>query len=112
MCEDRQVVRLPSAPYVNTGAREAPVPAAKAPTAVVNEAALANAMAAMKAYILANTDDVGRLFPEVARRMHYGEEESRGIRGQVTREEAEELLEEGVPAIALPPGLSVGEDIH
>ena len=74
--------------------------------------ALAAALAALKAHVLAHTEDVGRRFPEVARRIHYGEEAHRGIRGRVTPEEAKALEEEGVPAVALPPALSLGEDVH
>jgi hypothetical protein len=112
-CDDRAVGKLPSAPYVNTGrggtagepaATRAPDPAAAMP--------VANAMAAVKAFILAHTEDVGRKFPEVARRIHYGEEALRGIRGRVTREEAQSLEDEGVPAVALPPALALGEDVH
>jgi hypothetical protein len=73
---------------------------------------VANLVAAAKAYLIANTDDVGRRFPEVARRIHYGEEAHRGIRGQATIEEARELADEGVPAVALPPGLALGDEYH
>ena len=34
------------------------------------------AISALKAYVVANTEDVGRRFPEVARRIHYGEEDA------------------------------------
>ena len=46
--------------------------------------------------IVANTDDVGTEFAEVARKMHYGESEGRAIRGQTTADEARSLLEEGI----------------
>jgi len=112
-CDDRAVEKLPSAPYVNTG-RGAPVPS-QPPTPVVEPAVapVAGLISAVKAFILANTEDVGRRFPEVARRIHYGEDSHRGIRGRVTPEEAQALEEEGVPAIGLPPELSLGgEDVH
>jgi len=48
-------------------------------------------------------DDVGRNFPEEARKIHYGEAPERPIIGQAKIEEARELLEEGVPV--LPMGL-------
>ena len=66
----------------------------------------------LKTYIIANTENVGRQFPEVARRIHYGEEEGRGIRGQVTPAEAEELQEEGVPAISIPDGIKLADEVH
>lgn len=108
-CADVAVEKLPSAPYVNTG-RGDPAPVASKPPA--GETAVANVLAAVKAYLRANTEDVGRRFPEVARRIHYGEEAHRGIRGRVTAEEAQALEDEGVPAVPLPPELSLGEDIQ
>lgn len=111
LCEDRGVTRLPSAPYVNTGAREpATVPVAAGPQPAKPE--LAAALAALKAHVLANTEDVGRRFPEVARRIHYGEEDARGIRGRVTPQEAVELVEEGIEAVPLPPGLDLDGKAH
>lgn len=55
--------------------------------------------------IVAQTEDVGSRFAEEARRMHYGEIEERGIRGQATPREAEQLLDEGIPVLPLllPP---------
>ncbi len=111
VCDDAAVARLPSAPYVNTGARQpeaipvaSPGPRAPAP--------LEAALAALRTFVTANTEDVGRRFPEVARRMHYGEEDPRGIRGRVSAEEATELREEGIDALALPPGLGLDESVH
>jgi hypothetical protein len=112
LCDDREVTRLPSAPYVNTGARSP----GSAPVATVGGTAassdLAKALATLKAYVVANTQNVGRQFPEVARRIHYGEEDPRGIRGRVTPQEAAELLDEGIEAVALPPGLAIDEKAH
>jgi hypothetical protein len=110
LCDSRTVVRRPSAPYVNTGASQnrevsATTPAVQAP-------GLGTAVAALKAFIASHTEDVGRRFPEVARRMHYGEEDARGIRGRVTPQEAEELRDEGVEAVALPPGLIPNDEAH
>jgi len=109
-CEDRQVARLPSAPYVNTGAGgSGTVALAKAGSASPE---LSTALAALKAYVETHTENVGRRFPEIARRIHYGEEEKRGIRGRVTPQEATELADEGVDAVALPPGLLPDEGAH
>ncbi|WP_420393101.1 DUF1178 family protein [Acuticoccus sp.] len=46
--------------------------------------------------------DVGRRFPDEARRMHYGETEHRGIYGEADLHEARALLEEGIDIIPLP----------
>lgn len=53
-------------------------------------------------YVLTNTDNVGKQFAEEARRMHYQEAPYRNIRGTTSRREAEDLLEEGIPVMALP----------
>jgi hypothetical protein len=52
--------------------------------------------------LLQNTEDVGSRFAEEARRIHYGEIESRNIRGQTSPREAVELIEEGIEVIPLP----------
>lgn len=111
LCENTSVARLPSAPYVNTGGRSPEtLPVAAQPQPAANE--LGAVLAKLKAYVGANTEDVGRQFPEIARRMHYGEESARGIRGRVTTQEAVELHEEGIEAVALPPGLAPEEPVH
>ena len=52
--------------------------------------------------VMANTEDVGERFAEEARKIHYGETEERGIRGQASREETQALLEEGIGVLPLP----------
>ncbi len=49
-----------------------------------------------------NSEDVGRRFPEEARKIHYGESEERGIIGQANTEEVKALVEEGVGIAPLP----------
>ena len=51
--------------------------------------------------IVARTEDVGPRFAQEALDMHRGEIEERPIRGQATREEAAQLLEEGVALLPL-----------
>jgi hypothetical protein len=106
-CSSAEVRKLPAAPYVKGSAEHAPV----SPQA--EQARLrVEALKSLRTFILANTDDVGRKFAEVARRMHYQEEEARNIRGEVTLEEAIELQEEGVPAIAVSPEVIPSGEIH
>lgn len=52
--------------------------------------------------IVSETEDVGERFAEEARKIHYGETEERGIRGQASREETEALMEEGIAVMPLP----------
>jgi hypothetical protein len=53
-------------------------------------------------HVEANSEDVGPRFAEEARKIHYKETEDRGIRGQASREEALELMEEGIDVHPLP----------
>ena len=52
--------------------------------------------------LIAETDNVGRAFPEEARKIHYEEAPKRGIRGQATHEEADALREEGIEFMSVP----------
>ena len=56
----------------------------------------------LRAHLEANAENVGPAFPEEARKMHYGEAETRSIYGEATLEEAKSLREEGIPALPLP----------
>lgn len=47
-------------------------------------------------------DNVGDQFAEEARKIHYGEAPERGIYGDATPEQTEELHDEGIPVYALP----------
>ena len=57
----------------------------------------------LREHLKANAEDVGKNFPEEARKIHYGEAEERNIYGEATLEEAKSLNEEGIPALPLPP---------
>ncbi len=105
-CASGEIRRLPSAPYVK--ASHAPLPQGDGGEAVTRRQALQ----ALRAFILQNTEDVGRRFPEVARRIHYREEEARGIRGQVTPAEALELGEEGIETCPVSPEVLPGGEVH
>jgi len=65
-----------------------------------------------KQFIMNNTENVGAAFAETARRMHYGEEAHRNIRGRVSREEAEELREEGIDTMSIPGGIFLDEGVQ
>ena len=59
-------------------------------------------MKELRQKITANAEDVGEKFPEEARKIHYGEAETRGIYGAASQEDVKELVEEGVPIAPLP----------
>ncbi len=111
VCGDASVDKQLSAPRLNLGAGQAdPVAAARgagaAGDAVMNAPAQAQAafLKAMREAV-SRTEDVGERFAEVARQMHYGEIEERGIRGRTSAQEAVALLEEGISVLPLPPAL-------
>ena len=105
LCADKVIKRLPSAPRLNlSGARE-PVPVPPAEPRPIVEARPADLQAAWLQtvrHLMANTEDVGDRFAEEARRIHYGEEPQRGIRGQATPDERQALLEEGIETLSIP----------
>ena len=96
-CGDSRIVRLPSAPRLN-------VSGSRAPAEGVQDRQLMMQSQWLRAlrHMVDNTEDVGERFPDEARRIHYGEVEERGIRGQASREEAEALREEGIEVMSLP----------
>lgn len=60
------------------------------------------AIAELKARIMAETEDVGARFAEEARAIHCGEAPERAIRGRTRPDEARALREEGINVIPLP----------
>lgn len=95
LCADRVITRVPSAPRLNLAAPRPP----EAPPAAAD---LQAAWLQTVRHVLANTEDVGNRFAEEARRIHYGEVERRGIRGEATSEERAQLHEEGIEVMSLP----------
>ena len=112
ICDDAHVERLPSARVsVPKGAARDNAPAPE-PAADVRDdtqtAALglpAEAIARLRE-IVRKTENVGRRFPEEARKIHYQEVSPRAIRGQASRDEAQALIEEGIEFASLPPFLT------
>jgi hypothetical protein len=83
MCGNATISRLPNAPHIVTGAKE------KKPTRPEGRAASSQQYANIGAEVLAKfvehivetTEDVGKAFPEEARKIHYQEVPERRIRG-------------------------------
>jgi hypothetical protein len=94
LCADKAIERLPSAPRLNV--------------ANLREQSAAQPVAMQRAWmravrqVMENTEDVGERFAEEARRIHYGEAEGRGIRGQATPADADALREEGIEVVSMP----------
>ena len=95
LCADKVIGRLPSAPRLNlSGASE--------PTAKPQRADLQAAWLATVQRVMASTEVVGGRFAEEARRIHYGEQPQRGIRGLATVEERQSLQDEGIETMTFP----------
>ena len=102
MCGDASITKMLSAPRLNLGAVSSVEVATKQEVVSAPDATMQAAWMQMVRKVMANTEDVGDKFPEEARRIHYGETEERGIRGQATAEETEALIEEGIGVLPLP----------
>ena len=113
LCGDGGIAKLPSAPRLNLGASAADAPAGASPgpaaaggrgsaLAALPPASLQAAWLHMVRRVMAETVDVGDRFADEARRMHHGEAPTRGIRGQASAEQTEQLLDEGIAVVPLP----------
>jgi len=140
MCEDKAVVKMPSAPRLNFGGHTPPGTATEpvsstSPYSTATAAADAGMSTELMAtpdkpmqsapspeqqaafldavrHVLANTEDVGDRFASQARAMHYGDVKPRSIRGQTTQREAIELIEEGIDVMALPMPAALKETLQ
>jgi len=106
LCADKTIQKLPSAPRLNFGAAQAPQAASSAGKQAVVTGDPAQALQAaylqLARRIVSETEDVGERFAEEARKIHYGETEERGTRGQASPAETEALMEEGIAVMPLP----------
>ena len=83
----------------------APTPAqAPTPVAMISpqEKEFRAKLKELRDHLTANADNVGKKFPEEARKMHYGETEHRSIYGEASPQDAKELHEEGIEFHPLP----------
>ena len=75
-----------------------------APVAMMSpqERELRSKLKELREHLVKNAENVGRRFPEEARKMHYGEIEHRSIYGEASPTEAKKLLDEGIEFHPLP----------
>jgi hypothetical protein len=121
VCGDAKVTRALMAPRLGTKGNKkstavttveapVPVPTAEQIQAQQQMAALATkmpkelreALVKVRTEIEKNCEHVGDKFAEEARKIHYGESDKRGIYGETSDKEAEELAEEGIEFGRLP----------
>jgi hypothetical protein len=106
ICASATVRKLPAAKIRRPGI-EAPA-STGTPPPVHNKQEVS--LAAFVEHVLKSSEDVGRRFPEEARKIHYEEVPKRSIRGVASREEAESLVDEGIAVFPLP--IPPQEDLH
>jgi hypothetical protein len=111
LCDDEHVAIVPSAKVRVTrhGGAGAPASATRqeaTPSPAESVAGLPPELVRKLREAVKATEDVGRRFPDEARRIHYDEVPARAIRGQASHEEAEALRDEGIDFALLPPFLT------
>ena len=105
-CDSANVVKSLMAPMVSTARKKEKLALSAAQSASdISSADLKT----LRDKLIDGSENVGRQFPEEARKIHYGETEARSIHGEADRNEVESLLEEGVGIIPVP---TLPEDIN
>ncbi len=93
-CADTSVEKAVMAPRLGRS-REVPLPAASL-------AQLRKVLIEMRRQVETHCDYVGDRFADEARRIHYGETDSRGIYGEASDAESRDLADEGISFGQIP----------
>ncbi|HEY1545096.1 MAG TPA: DUF1178 family protein [Xanthobacteraceae bacterium] len=98
---DDKPIDMPQTPAPAPAAAPAEPPS---PVAMISpqERELRAKLKELRDHLTKNAENVGRKFPEAARKMHYGEIEHRSIYGEASPEEAKDLHDEGIEFHPLP----------
>jgi len=91
-CGDTHVEKALMAPSIGRSRESAPISPAQLRTALVE----------LRRQVENHCDYVGPQFAEEARKIHYGEAETRGIYGEASADESRELAEEGIKFGRIP----------
>ena len=117
ICGDHKVAKAPMAPNIpagigrGRGRGSTGVPAktsnaspnmAMAPPTPEQMGEAIKTLRKMRDVVEKNFDNVGESFPEEARKIHHGEVEKHNIYGDASKEEAQELREEGIEISQMP----------
>jgi hypothetical protein len=81
---------------------ETPQPTAPVAMLSPQERELRQKLREIRDHLTQNAENVGRKFPEEARKMHYGDIEHRPIYGEASADEAKSLIDEGIEVMPLP----------
>lgn len=99
-CGNTRVVKAPMAPKIVKSQQSASVSHESRAREVAER--ILEAAIEMRKEVEENCDYVGDQFADEARKIHYGEADERGIYGEASEEETQELDEEGIEVIKLP----------
>lgn len=116
VCESTRVDKAIMAPAISSArkrrsASAAPHPVApstpetgNAPVAMLSprETEVRAKLKELRDHLTKNADNVGKKFPEEARKMHYGDIEHRSIYGEASTDDARKMLDEGIEFHPLP----------
>jgi hypothetical protein len=109
-CHSKEINRLPSAPFIaSSPSKDESITSKSQPESsqgVTNSiAAKGDFMEILRQQIVqlinTNTEDVGSLFAETAKKIHYQEIPEKNIRGIATVDELQELQEEGIEILVI-----------
>ena len=102
VCGDSHVTKALMAPAVSGSKKKGDKTKAVSSKAAEQMGQYMAAVKEMRDQVEKNCDYVGDKFPEEARKIHYGEAETRNIYGEATDSESEELQEEGIEFQRVP----------
>jgi hypothetical protein len=102
LCGSADVAKAPMAPAVPAKGNSRPAGPELFSGAPDEVKAMLAAAAALQKKMLSQSEGVGDRFADEARAIHLGEAEGRAIHGRATREQAESLVEDGIPVAPLP----------
>jgi len=99
LCGDTTIRKAPMAPAIGrkSGSGQGVVE-----SKTLEAAKLHKALTKFRDHVETSCENVGDRFADEARKIHYGETEERGIYGQSSDKEAQDLKAEGVPFARMP----------
>lgn len=101
LCGTDQVTKVPTASHLSLGKAPKNKSSAKQ-TEVIFSQKTNELLYQLHEHVKQNFEDVGDEFATEAKRIYYGEAEERNIRGNATKDEVDELNDEGIMAFPLP----------
>jgi hypothetical protein len=116
-CQTIAVRKVPSKLNIGANSKAQPLEGStgqQTSSSATDEVKVATAFVMAKQVMQAlvrHSEDVGDNFAEEARKIYYEEAPVRAIRGKASAEECEELRDEGIDIIALPPTIR-DEDLN